>query len=367
MKGAASRLASSYRVRLTLGVLLTVAVVAGAWTWSLYGPLTDAVIRQQQDHLVAVAQAGVLVLGETEQTAPDVLRRLVARTDLRATIVAADGTVLADSESDPDAMGNHGQRPEIVEALAGRVGIERRVSETQNLEQIYVAVPASFDGMRVALRVSEPLDEIEALAARSRRAALLLLTAAILAAGLLAVRIAAIAAAPVERLSSAAQQMAGGDLRAAVPQEQGELAKLSDALTDLREQIRVRIDELSTEKHNLRSVLDGLTDAVFLLHDDRIVFANSAAGVLFRAPALGWVDRRPSETELPASVTAAIEARIPAAENTVVEVGPGPDWPHLAHGGIAAQSHRPLRSHPRRRQRYYRAHAGGARAPGFRR
>ncbi len=324
MTETAQRLAGSYRARLALAFLLTVAIVAGAWTWSLYGPLTDTVIEQQQDHLLAVAQAGVLVLGETERSAPDALRRLVARTDLRMTIVAADGTVIADSEGDPAAMENHGSRPEVAEALAGAVGFDRRVSDTQGIEQIYVAVPASLQGARVALRVSEPLEEINELAARSRRTGLVLLAGALIAAGVLALRLAAVAAGPVERLSSAAQTMAGGDLRAPVPQERGELAGLSNALGELREQMRRRIEELSAEKHSLRGVLDGLTDAVFLLHDDRVAFANSAAGRLFRAPVTGWQGRELGETELPAPVVSTVTTLSLAEEDQVAEVGPDP-------------------------------------------
>lgn len=324
MSNTARRLTASYRIRLAFGFLLTVGIVAGAWTWSLYGPLTDAVIEQQQDHLLAVAQAGVLVLGETEKSAPDALRRLVARTDLRMTIVAADGTVIADSESDPVTMDNHRGRPEISDALAGRIGFERRISETQGVEQIYVAVPASFAGSRVALRVSEPLEEINLLAQRSRRTGLALLGAALLAAGLLSVRLSAVAAAPVERLSAAAQQMASGDLRASVPVEAGELAALSSALTDLREQMRRRIEDLSSEKHNLRGVLDGLADGVFLLHGDRIVFANHSAGHLFRAPATGWAGTPLSEAGLPASLVAAVDEHASLDESTVAEIGPDP-------------------------------------------
>jgi len=50
--------AGRYRTRMTLGYVLVVALLAVVWGWSLYGPLTDAVIDQQQRHLQSVAQAG---------------------------------------------------------------------------------------------------------------------------------------------------------------------------------------------------------------------------------------------------------------------------------------------------------------------
>ena len=43
-----------------IGYLLVATVFVGAWLWSLYGPLTDAVLRQQQRNLTAVAQSSAL-------------------------------------------------------------------------------------------------------------------------------------------------------------------------------------------------------------------------------------------------------------------------------------------------------------------
>ncbi len=325
MTQGARRLAGSYRLRLTLGFLLVVATIAGAWTWSLYGPLTTAVIEQQKEHLLAVAQAGVIVLDGVQDTDEEsTLRELVGRTDLRMTLVAADGTVLADTQDDASAMENHSDRPEIADALAGEVGSDRRVSGTQGIEQIYMAVPMTLRGESAALRVSQPLEEIGQLVARSRRTGLGLLAASLLVASALAIRLAAVTAKPVERLSEAAQAMAAGDLRTAVPSETGELAAMSTALTDLREQMRQRLDELDAEQRNLRAVLDGLTDAVFLLHDDKVIFANSATSRLFRPPSSGWRERRLGETELPASVRSAILDRLDSDEQSVAEYGPDP-------------------------------------------
>lgn len=324
MTERARYLAGSFRIRLVLGLLLVAAVVAGAWIISLYGPLTNAIVEQQEENLVAVARAGALVLGETERPASDTLNALVTDTDLRMTLVAQDGRVIADSQSDPASMENHAQRPEVADALSGRIGSDRRISETQNVEQLYVAVPASFEGSSVALRVSQPLAAINDLAARSRRAALGLLVLAVLVAGVLATRLAARAAGPVERLSAAAEAMAGGDLRVDVPDETGELAIMSRALADLREQMRRRLEELGTEQRNLRSVLDGLTDAVFLLHDDRVVFANNAAGRLFRTPSRGWRDQALADTGLPASVLDVIVTSLGDDESSAREWGPDP-------------------------------------------
>ncbi|MCG2808115.1 MAG: ATP-binding protein, partial [Coriobacteriia bacterium] len=88
--------------------------------------------------------------------------------------------------------------------------------------------------------------------------------------------------------------------------------------------------DLEAEQRNQRAVLDGLTDGVFLLHDDEIRFANRAASSLFRAPTTGWRDMRIAGVGLPASVVSAIESRLgPDSEPESVECGPDPSGRHL--------------------------------------
>jgi len=48
--------------------------------------------------------------------------RLAGKLDLRITVVDAQGWVLADSETEPFSMANHGDRPEIIEALKSGFG-----------------------------------------------------------------------------------------------------------------------------------------------------------------------------------------------------------------------------------------------------
>ncbi len=302
--------ATSYRGRIVVGYMLVAVVLAGAWAWSLYSPLTQAALRQQTRNLTAVAQAASLVAAESSASPSQVAERLVARTDLRLTIVAGDGTVLADSSEKPSAMVNHASRPEIVAALKGLVGTDRRTSATRGDEELYVAVPANLDGQRVALRVSQPITEIEAVAARSRQMGLMLLGLALAVTLAIAAWASAEAADPVAALSLAAQRMAEGDLTLEIPEVSNTLGTLADSLTRLRNQMRSRIDALETEQRTLRTTLNGLTDAVFLLDGQVIRYANDSAGRLFRAPSGGYRGSGLGESGLPASLVASIREHL---------------------------------------------------------
>lgn len=319
-----ARRIDSYRLRLVLGYVIVVSVLAGAWAWSLYGPLTDTIIEQQQAHLQSVAQAGVLVVAESSAAPEQTVSRLVARTDLRMTIIAADGTVLADSEGDPAVMGNHGDRPEIIAALAGNVGRDVRRSATQGIEQMYVAVPATYNGQRVALRVSESLARIQELSADARQTGLLLLALSVVLALAVAVRSATSTARPVERLADAACAMAAGDLTSSVPAEIGALEPLSAALAQLRAQMRTRIGELENEQRSLRTVLDGLDDAVLLLDGRQIRLMNRATSTMFKTSGAEIRGQRIDAVGLPASLSAAIIESLSSSTPVVREIGPDP-------------------------------------------
>src|SRR5215471_7350993 len=71
-------------------------------------------------------------------------------TETRATIIARDGVVLADSEADPKSMENHAGRPEVALALNGHMGSATRLSHTVGVEFLYVAVPSGNQVARLA-------------------------------------------------------------------------------------------------------------------------------------------------------------------------------------------------------------------------
>ncbi len=318
------RLSGSLLARLVLGYALIAVVFAAAWLWSLYGPLTQAALNQQQRNLTAVAQAAALVAAQSTQTPGDVASQLVARTDLRLTIVAADGRILADSNFDPTAMENHLDRPEVAAALEGRVGVARRISRTEGQEELYVAVPASLGGQRIALRVSQPLAQIEQIAARSRSMGLALLAVALVVGVGIAVLTIGQATRPIAALSLTADRMADGDLTVEMPEVPTDLQGLADALTTLRDQMRMRLGALEAEKLTLKTALDGLTDAVLLLDGTTIQLANTSADRMFRMPAGGWRDTQVAQAGLPAAVEVAIGTHRAESSPVAVELESDP-------------------------------------------
>lgn len=80
---------------------------------------------------------------------------------LRITLIAKDGSVIADS--DEDLLDNHMNRAEVQGALQGEQVNVIRHSDTMNMRYFYSAIPVSHQGFEGVLRVSLPLDELSSL------------------------------------------------------------------------------------------------------------------------------------------------------------------------------------------------------------
>ena len=314
----------SYRARLIIGYLLVAAVFSAAWLWSLYGPVTRIVLQEQERNLKSVARTSALYAAEASGTPQAVSEQLVTGADVRVTIVSADGTVMADSRNDSASMDNHASRPEVSAALRGETGVARRISKTDGADELYIAVPTTWDGEPAVLRVSQPIAEIGSIARASRQLGLLLLLSAIVIASAIAAWASGAAAKPIRELSSAAQHMAGGGLEVAIPEVPADLIPLAEALEALKRQMRARLAALGAEQKTLRTALNGLSDAVFLLEGGTIRYANGAAGRIFKMPSGGWRDAELAGVGLPESLVGQIFAHLGADQPYAAELQPDP-------------------------------------------
>src|SRR5512139_908623 len=103
---------------------------------------------------------------------------------IRVTLIADDGKVIGDSSVGRDALatlGNHADRPEVIEARRSGIGDSRRYSQTLKADLLYVAVLAHHPSVKV-VRLAVPLTEIARQASSVRSAALLALVVALVAA-----------------------------------------------------------------------------------------------------------------------------------------------------------------------------------------
>lgn len=276
------------------------------------------------------------------------LDRLAAATGNRFTVLAADGTPLADTSNDAALLGSFKDSPEVRNARASGTG-ESLSNEGSRLA-VAVAVRDADEAVIGFVRAESDAAPVAAAANRWRRWAALAAAAVATLGALVAGRTAVRLAKPVETLTQAAASVAGtggslprlGTGRA--------LAPLSTALAEMTRELGDRVDRLGREKSALESevsrltaILTGMADGVLAVdREDRILFANPAAAQLLDLPDGKLVGRplweavrlpaiqETAKAALAAGTTRQIELELPRTQTTLaVRVGclPGDTCP----------------------------------------
>jgi two-component system phosphate regulon sensor histidine kinase PhoR len=196
--------------------------------------------------------------------------------EVRITLIAEDGTVLADSERDPSTgIENHAGRPEVRAALRGEVGVATRLSETVGREFLYVALPPR-DG--TILRVALPLTEVRAEQGRIRVVLVvgLIAAAAATAIGVLLANRGVVR--PLRRMRGQVDRLSEGDLDARVePAGIEEVEALGDTLNRMAGRLSSQVASTRHEQALRDLILAGLEDGVLLATGDGdVVFVNPA-------------------------------------------------------------------------------------------
>lgn len=239
--------------------------------------------------LVRVKVEPLLASGDA-QAIQDVVRQLGAASSTRFTVIAGNGaeaplgTVIAESEGDPDDLANHSDRPEFKEAAQGRVGQSIRLSSTLGKQEMYVAIPVQNNGTVVAVvRAAMPLASInEALPELSWKIAA---AAAIVAAfaALVSYLVSSSVSRQMGRLKDGAVRFASGDLGHKLPVPRtAEFAAVAESLNAMAEQLDGEISTLTRERNEREAVLASMVEGVIAVDaDERVITVNeAAAGVL---------------------------------------------------------------------------------------
>lgn len=172
-KWAAESPTRRWQKRFVIVYLVVAIVFAACFAMFALNPINSKVVERQSSNLISTAQAEANAL-EYVDDAQEFTKKAAEGSDLRITLIAQDGTVIADSEVDPATLENHLGREEVDDALHGKNGKAQRLSSTDDTNRLYVAVPATYQGERTALRVSEPSTVITTAADATRNTALII-------------------------------------------------------------------------------------------------------------------------------------------------------------------------------------------------
>ena len=260
----------------SVALLFSFATVSGVW---LSGQLDQLLLDRTQRRLVAGARMGCQVMNaDAEADPPKMAWQLAEASELRFTLIADDGTVLGDSAVPHDALHsfeNHGTRPEVQQAQATVVGVDRHVSSVTGLDTMYVAIACDIEGRPGTVRAAAALTDIKR---QNRRLMRMLLYAGLIGlgvAGALSALASHLAGRPFQRLLDRVRTLPesrlDADARVTVDTASSELERVVSALASERDSSKTMLGALSEGVIALdtRGHVSAMNDAArSLLHEE---------------------------------------------------------------------------------------------------
>ena len=192
----------------------------------------------------------------------------------RFTVILPDGQAIGDTDAIPSLMKPHNNRVEVINALEGRIGKDRRRSSTTNREYQYVAIPL-FDGnnqvicaVRAAIEVTGIQNEVGPMTTRVFVAAIIISIASMYVCVIATRRI----TNPLGIITNTAKKITEGDFEEKIPEQNTEeLNQLSNSLNQMLTTINQQKSEQST-------ILESMNDGVMAIDNDgKIIIVNPQA------------------------------------------------------------------------------------------
>ena len=310
--------------------LIITLLVLCAIIWYATASLRQFYFGQVSQDLISRAN---LISGLLEEHDPvldskiiDRLCKQLGKSSLtRITVVLKDGKVVADSDSAPETMENHANRPEIQQVLLGATGAQVRYSHTLHEYQKYLAIAFKKNGETVAvIRTSVSLNFINnALSAFYFRLMLAGLFIA-LAGALLSLLVSRRISKPLEEMKQIAEQFANGNLSYRLPViDSEEIGGLADALNRMAAQLDERLQTVVRQQKEQEAIFSSMVEGVLAVdREEKIITLNHAFIRMFAIQTPDYAGRNIQEIvrnkDLLQFVSKVLDSSVPVESDIVI-------------------------------------------------
>ena len=196
----------------------------------------------------------------------------------RITIIAADGTVLADTQAASEQTENHLERPEVQEALDGGFGAEVRYSETTGKDMIYVAkqMPSG-----VIIRNSMPLDNATAVVNQTLPVIIIVFILLVVLAVFLSGKIVSNTLKPFSQLHDSIQgYIEGKQKKLSIESPYPEFDDIAQAFSRISERLNRYIEKVKLENRKTALIIDSINEGLMILDEkEDVLLINTAAKI----------------------------------------------------------------------------------------
>jgi two-component system, OmpR family, phosphate regulon sensor histidine kinase PhoR len=200
-----------------------------------------------------------------------------ASSGVRVSVIAADGRVLADSQSEIATMENHAERPEVAAALRSGDGRDLRQSSSTGTQLLYYALREDLPGgTPVVLRLALPMTGFSEQLWSFRRNLWLWSLLIYMCAGAIAMLMSRSYTSRIERLREFSRRVAEGDFRPLASDGSADsLEALGTSLNQTASRLDRTIRTLTEERNLSAAILGSMVEGVAVVNaGERLAFAN---------------------------------------------------------------------------------------------
>jgi two-component system phosphate regulon sensor histidine kinase PhoR len=256
-------------------------------------------------------------------------KKLGEEAKARITVINASGQVLGESDSDPQTMESHLNRPEVQQSLKGQIGFNIRPSATLQERMMYVAVPVVRNNQVAAVvRTAIPLIEIQHTLDDLTRSV-------IGYAAIIALILAALSlwhswrfSRPLVLLQRAAREFAEGRLSQKIDiSGTGEITDLAKTMNTMAQEIDSRIRDATRQHNEQQAVFAAMLEGVLAFDlSGKCLTLNAAAAKMLEIDAAKSLGRTVGEmirnSDLQMFIQNALQSK-PSAEKFILMPQPG--------------------------------------------
>ena len=208
--------------------------------------------------------------------------------DTRITVIAPDGTVLADGRPlDVSTLENHLTRHEIQAAANGSPTTYIRYSDSLGVDFIYYALKVDSGDSYVFIRTAIPIAQIDAYFYQSLPLLIVVLCLVALLSFILSRTMITRITKPFESIEIDLRSLSNGEYTPRqIVGSYEEIDKITQSIDDVAHVLQNSFNDLRDEKNKLDYILNNIGEGLFVVDDNKsIVLINTAALVIFNATA----------------------------------------------------------------------------------
>ncbi len=197
--------------------------------------------------------------------------------DIRVTVLDSGGNVLFDSKKEELFMENQKTKPEISEALKGKIGISIRYSEALKEKMLYLATPFIKDEKIMGvLRTSIFMKDINKLLFEFKKRILLIVLIVLIFSWIISIFISENFSSPLKELLKSFRKLLKGEFNVKIlTKRKDEIGELTKEFNEMVSRVEELFKEVKKESGELFTFISSIPDGILLINKKgEIIFYN---------------------------------------------------------------------------------------------